>query len=319
MWGVPQFFTTFTANEMGWADLAYACDGEDFDSRPIDATRHYHHRWTNFNNSYLKVGLASPLGKISRKWFRQEDQARGSLHVHMAIWVERAPGIPSAQPTGLAEARNICGTAPQAVDTSDHRAWRQFVQKVQRHDCRKKCHYKKGEYQGEDFCKYLYPRPRCSAAESPRFNVDKDRYEYTCEHDDDERLSPYVPLWLLAWGASMNVQYCTSAGFLSYIAKYVQHIHTPHVCSPIHLLLLHTNSTTYEPFKFTGTSSWLHIAGMSRNQSLTTSYPTRMRYANVKNGLLASVSSNAVWYPARRPCINASDTRCIQASDPPNL
>lgn len=36
MWGVPQFFTTFTANEMGWADLAYACDGEDFDSRPID-------------------------------------------------------------------------------------------------------------------------------------------------------------------------------------------------------------------------------------------------------------------------------------------
>ena len=38
---------------------------------------------------------------------------------------------------------------------------------------------------------------------------------------EDDRLSPYVPLWLLATGASMNVQYCTTAGFLSYIAKYV--------------------------------------------------------------------------------------------------
>ena len=48
-----------------------------------------------------------------------------------------------------------------------------------------------------------------------------DRYKYRTEHEEDRRLSPYIPLWLLGWGANMNIQYCTTASFLSYIAKYV--------------------------------------------------------------------------------------------------
>ena len=50
-------------------------------------------------------------------------------------------------------------------------------------------------------------------------NISTDRYEIRSDQPEDQRLSPYVPLWLLAWGASMNVQYCTGAGFLSYIAN----------------------------------------------------------------------------------------------------
>ena len=44
---------------------------------------------------------------------------------------------------------------------------------------------------------------------------------YKCEECEDERLSPYIPEWLLAWGANMNIQFCTAAGFLGYISKYV--------------------------------------------------------------------------------------------------
>ena len=40
----------------------------------------------------------------------------------------------------------------------------------------------------------------------------------------DGKLSPYVPEWLLAWGANINIQYCSSAHFLSYIAKYISKI-----------------------------------------------------------------------------------------------
>ena len=46
-----------------------------------------------------------------------------------------------------------------------------------------------------------------------------DRYIYRADEEEDRRLSTYVPLWLLAWGANMNIQYCTTAGFLSYISK----------------------------------------------------------------------------------------------------
>ena len=75
---------------------------------------------------------------------------------------------------------------------------------------------------GDDFCKYLYPRPVCPQAQSPRLNLVTERFELTCEiAEEDERLSPYVPEWLLAWGGGMNIQYCSSTHFPSYISKYV--------------------------------------------------------------------------------------------------
>ena len=54
-----------------------------------------------------------------------------------------------------------------------------------------------------------------------RKNEEEDRYEYRIECEEDARISPYIPEWLLVWGANMNIQYCTSGGFLSYISKYV--------------------------------------------------------------------------------------------------
>ena len=145
---------------MGWEDLKFACDNKRFSDRAVDATRHYHHRWTQFNSTYLKIGLKTPIGTIKHKWYRQEDQARGSLHVHAAIWIERDESTPDDVLTGMNEAREgICGTLPRNCKTPAQRAWRHFVGVLQRHDCRTKCHYKHGEFMGDDLCKYLYPRP----------------------------------------------------------------------------------------------------------------------------------------------------------------
>ena len=77
-----------------------------------------------------------------------------------------------------------------------------------------------------NYCKVGYPRPIWEAADLARgvmvrLNDESQRYEYRTEKKEDERLSPYVPLWSLAWGANMNIQFCTAAGFLGYISKYV--------------------------------------------------------------------------------------------------
>jgi len=85
------------------------------------------------------------------------------------------------------------------------------VLNVQRHDCFPKCKTKRGEPCEE--CKYGYPRDVWQ--EDAAAAVD------AATLPEDQRLSPYVPLWLMAWGASMNIQFCTTAAFLSYIAKYV--------------------------------------------------------------------------------------------------
>ena len=145
----------------------------------------------------------------------------------MAIWIERADNTPAHFETGYMEAQNNTCTDPRNDADSDTplspalQAWRDFVKIVQRHLCYEKCHWKNKKRQGDDFCKYLYPHARCPASESPRLNLDTQRYQYTCLEKEDEIISPYIPEWLLAWGAQMNIQYCTGAGFLSYIAKYI--------------------------------------------------------------------------------------------------
>ena len=135
--GIPQYFVTFTANEMGWSDLKSACEGEAFSSCAMDATRVYNHRWNNFLKHYLSPGTKSPIGKIDRIWWRHEDQGRGSLHVHAAIWV-----TPDSFDKGKA---NIAGTAPRCCKTPEEKEWRRFVLNVQRHDCRPKCRMHAGE------------------------------------------------------------------------------------------------------------------------------------------------------------------------------
>ena len=39
---------------------------------PVEATRIYNRRWESFLKSYLKG--SSPIGNITRVWWRQEDQ-----------------------------------------------------------------------------------------------------------------------------------------------------------------------------------------------------------------------------------------------------
>jgi len=96
------------------------------------------------------------------------------------------------------------------------------VLNVQRHDCRKKC-FANQEENAEKQCRYGYPRRRCNADcwQAEHAVNGSRRYEYRCEKQEDERLSPYVPEWLLATGASMNIQYCDTTCFLAYIAKYI--------------------------------------------------------------------------------------------------
>ena len=235
-YGVPEFFATFTANEMGWTDLRRACDGASFGSRPVEATRHYHHRWQAFKSKFLTG--KTPIGHIEHIWYRHEEQARGSLHVHAAIWVRRRQLADGSWASG-ATPEAIVAMRPRLTGVSSplaHR-WRQFVTALQLHLCQEGCKWKNGKRidrraDGQPFCKGGYPRrlwteaqlrERDHRGELKRVQLDEqgERYEYRAELEEDVRISPYVPLWLLAWGANMNIQFMTATSFLSYISKYV--------------------------------------------------------------------------------------------------
>jgi len=248
-YGPPEFFLTLTANEMGWADVRRACGGLSHGSRPVEATRHYHHRWQEFKARFLTGD--TPIGEIERMWYRHEEQSeqgRGSLHVHAAIWVRAGTARPEAIYATAPRGPEFDPSAPPGSPASDptagmtaaEREWRQFIMSVQLHECQEGCRWRHGQRVGDGFCKTGYPRkiwtaeqiaerhpdddPHVHLRGQPmrvRLNTEIDRYEYLTVLKEDERLSTYVPLWSLAWGANMNIQYCTAAGFLSYISKYV--------------------------------------------------------------------------------------------------
>ena len=111
----------------------------------------------------------------------------------MAYWVKQGTENPKA----------IIGTAPRNCRTPAEKAWRDFVLHVQTHTCQRRCFFKDGHKL--DHCKGGYPRPYRSELV---LNDETKKYEYPCIEEEDTRISPYVPLWLLAWGANINVQFC---------------------------------------------------------------------------------------------------------------
>ena len=163
--GPPEYFVTFTANEFGWSDMTDACDGVHHGRVPVKSTRHYFHRWQLFKDEYLKPGTKSPLGVIKTVWHRQEDQSRGSLHVHAAIWVEgeatwngihgTAPkvGVAPTPPSENATARQKHAYDKQLEQHEASKQWREFVIKLQTHNCRAKCKTTKGVYDKDGPCK----------------------------------------------------------------------------------------------------------------------------------------------------------------------
>ena len=108
--------------------------------------------WQAFEKTYLAPGTASPRGKIVRTWWRHEDQRRGSLHIHCAIWVEESntPDAPNAHTDGVASAATgpspaaICGTVPRNCRTPAEKAWRDFILATHIHNCREGKCYEKG-------------------------------------------------------------------------------------------------------------------------------------------------------------------------------
>ena len=215
--GPPQYWATFTCNESGWSDLKAACDGEHHSKRPVEATRQYNRRWDAFLKRYLTG--QSPIGNITRVWWRQEDQMRASLHIHIVFWVAEAEDRDFDDTSPLPGDTAIIGTAPRACRTREERQWRKCVLRLQRHDCRPKCKVSMGVSCEE--CKYGYPRRYnvTRGASGCAINPTSGRYEYDCEYEEDTRISPYVAEWLLAWGASMNIQRCTGTGFMDYTSK----------------------------------------------------------------------------------------------------
>ena len=97
-WGLPDFFLTFTADEVSstkWQEITQLEKiarfmNEDFNwtSCPVECVVLFHNRFHNFMNTLIlrNDGLC---GRVKQHVFRYEIQNRGSMHAHVIFWVEK--------------------------------------------------------------------------------------------------------------------------------------------------------------------------------------------------------------------------------------
>ena len=165
--GIPTWFCSFSAAETKWKDLLRVLgklvndkiySDSDIDnltwfeknelikSDPVTCARYFDFRLQMFLNKVLRHEI-EPIGKIKDFFFRIEFQQRGSPHVHILFWVDRAPklGLDTKEEIGSFIDKYVTckknAKIPDLVNYQTHRHAR---------TCRKK---------GKSICRFGFPLP----------------------------------------------------------------------------------------------------------------------------------------------------------------
>jgi hypothetical protein len=160
--GAPTWFMTFSANDLGWDDLAVVLarrkgqnlttdeQVEEFLENvtdqerkemmlndPVTVARHFDNRWRHFFH-WLITDPSHPVGNVTDYFWRVEFQRRGSPHIHMMLWVDGAPNLDTVEGRLAAPAwmdKYVKATIPEEGQEDDwkQQALRRMVLKTQQH------------------------------------------------------------------------------------------------------------------------------------------------------------------------------------------
>lgn len=163
--GPPQYFMTFSCNDLHWLDMKKALfiadgkpdvDPNDFDINeiqclvekfPVIVSRHFMIRV----NALMKFLTNSNIfgSKLVDYWWRVEFQNRGSPHLHMVVWIDNYPSFDTDE--GLLLIDQVCTCVLPSEDSELY----ELVKKCQTHyhtnTCRK----------NNTTCRFSFPRQEC--------------------------------------------------------------------------------------------------------------------------------------------------------------
>jgi hypothetical protein len=180
---------------------------------------------------------AQVLGPVSAYAIRFECQGRGSLHVHMCIWLDNATAI-----TLLDE--RICAFVPAAwnstanngqgdfippTDSLLHRLYTHVVHK-QQHTCR----HENGNAKScmrDGYCRLHFPH-LLHESRTPVLGTCKRRYQYACFRKCDRWTVPFLPELALLLDAHVNVVKIVAEEWSNFLLKYAT---KPNPAGTLHL------------------------------------------------------------------------------------
>jgi hypothetical protein len=213
--GEPHFFLTLTCNEYGWEDVRQLVSfvankpiedirNDDFINYPVEVTRHFLRRFHYIMKNFILNSTTVFPSPVSDYWWRLESQSRGSLHVHMIIWLEEVPDNVSEWPIS---------TQMPAEDPL-----RSFVVKYQLHQCTQaRCSCQCNFVAANCTCTEGFPKP---VSEVTELSADGKRWRYKRRNGYDQYITPFHPKLIQVSDSVMDIQRCTGHGVARYLAKY---------------------------------------------------------------------------------------------------
>lgn len=228
-WGLPQFFLTLTADELSalkWIEIEHLnhfmqsnLNGElDWRNAPVECCRLFCDRFQTFFKKYILLIVRKEgglLGRVVHWVVRYEVQARGSLHVHILLWlnpedVDRVTNEICCSIPGTWDPTSDKVTPPSAHPES---LLYKYVVGKELHNCSEKFCRKDGKS-----CTLGFPyKPHFGKAELDQASG---RWRYHRPGYLHRNVIPYHPAILLLWAAHMNLQRVTNTAWSHYLMKY---------------------------------------------------------------------------------------------------
>jgi ATP-dependent DNA helicase PIF1 len=147
--GPATFFITLSCAEYSWQEMRSFLTrvNEDIPNvesvtissltaiDPVSVCTVFENRWRAFLNTVI-LDPQGPVGIVTDYFWRLEYQARGAPHIHMKIWVEKAPII------GVSTNEEVLNFIKKCITCSiprDHDELKGLGTKFQIHECRSSC------------------------------------------------------------------------------------------------------------------------------------------------------------------------------------
>ena len=333
-WGLPDFFLTLSADEVSECRFEEINELDEFlrrfgaslnwEDAPVECSRLFLTRYKAFMKEWI-VGPSSAqiLGRVTHYVTRIEVQHRGSLHVHILLWVDQADVARVADEIiayvpAIYNADTKAFVPPNPSTHPMEHALFNIVTRKHMHKCTPWAGKANGCRDDKGRCKMLFP-----VAVSPTMGTTFDshimRYVYCRPRECDRNVIPYHPTVALVWNANTNIQRITGTAWSFYVLKYAMksepagHMNLgPEVAAALHLqdvssdqLRLISNMVMAKPISPSEATVMMlqqELVEVSRGDAVT----------YICSSLPAS---RAVALRASRPCTHPIDKYCKRPAD----
>lgn len=231
--GPPTLFMTLSADDCHWPELDMLLTGRSYEEcihspscsaemikDPLLTSIHFERRWKSLFRDVIK-GSNPPFGSVTDHFARIEYQNRGSPHLHIFLWVDKAPDLHKSSSDEITKYIDTIIRTTVPAEEEDEELFN-LVSRLQVHHHTATCNRRRS-----CACRFGFPRPVTEYTHLlQNVNItnpsNRGRFYETTRTEKDVYINAYNEVILRRWRANMDIQMVSgSHGLAYYVCSYI--------------------------------------------------------------------------------------------------